>query len=364
MKTYPIPMVPGPVQVPEAVLRAYDINYGAPALEKEFLELYNQTETNLKQILGTRNPVVIQTGEGMLALWTALKSCLKPGDRVLSIATGVFGYGIADMARSIGAEVEVVELGYNESLVNLKPVEAAVDRFRPKMITVVHCETPSGTINPLEGLGRLKRDSGVRLLYADVVSSTGGDPVLVDERNIDLALGGSQKCLSAPPCMSFLSVSDAAWEIIEEIDYAGYDALKPFRTAQQNHRFPYTPYWHGMAALHAATELLMNEGLNNSFFRHREAGDYCRERAVKMGLSLFPAPDAVPSPTVTAIHVPEKTTWSRFDARLRAHGLVVGGSHGPMAGNVFRIGHMGAQADLELVRRAMDVLEEVIRLPE
>ena len=364
MKTYPIPMVPGPVRVPEAVLKAYDINYGAPALEIEFLELYNQTESNLKQILGTQNRVVIQTGEGMLALWTALRSCLRPGDRVLSIATGVFGYGIADMAESIGAEVEIIDLGYNESLLDLGPVEAAVDRFQPKMITVVHCETPSGTINPLEKLGRLKQTSGVRLLYADVVSSAGGDSVLADEWHIDLALGGSQKCLSAPPCMSFLSVSDAAWEMIDEIGYVGYDALKPFRTAQQNHRFPYTPYWHGMAALNTAAELLIGEGLNNSFFRHKEAGDYCRKRAADMGLTLFPAPDAVPSPTVTAIQVPEKTTWSRFDARLREHGLVVGGSHGPMAGKVFRIGHMGSQADMDLVRRAMDVLEEVMRRPE
>lgn len=364
MKTYPIPMVPGPVVVPQAVLDAYNVNYGAPGLETDFLDLYDRTEACLKQILGTRNSVVIQTGEGMLALWSALKSCLRPGDRVLSIATGVFGYGISEMAESIGAEVEVIGLGYNRTLDDLAPVEAAIDRFRPKMITAVHCETPSGTLNPLEKLGKLKKDSGVPLLYADVVSSAGGAPVSADALHIDLALGGSQKCLSAPPCMSFLSVSERAWDIIEEVDYAGYDALEPFRNARRNHRFPYTPYWHGMAALHAAAELLIAEGLDNSFLRHREVGDYCRKRATEMGLVLFPEPEAEPSPTVTAIRIPDHMTWNRLDARLRERGMAAGRSLGPMAGKVFRIGHMGAQADMDLVRQAMDILEEVIRIPE
>jgi aspartate aminotransferase-like enzyme len=353
-------MVPGPVQVPEAVLRAYMKNYGSADLEPEFLDLYNQTEGQLKHILGTEHPVVIQTGEGMQALWTALRSCLNPGDRVLAVATGVFGYGIGDMARAVGAEVKTVGLGYDETLGNLDRVEAAILEFKPKMITAVHCETPSGTLNPLESLGKLKKDLGVPLLYADVVASAGGAPVLSDAWHIDLALGGSQKCLSAPPAMSFLSVSPAAWEIIEQVNYAGYDALKPFRTAQENFYFPYTPYWHGMAALNAAAGLLLAEGLENSFARHQTAAQYCRKRVVEMGLSLFPSPNAVPSPTVTAVKVPGAITWPELDAKLRKKGLAAGGSYGPLAGKVFRLGHMGTQADMGLIQKALDVLAETV----
>lgn len=159
MKTYPIPMVPGPVKVPAQVLKAYETNYGSPDLEPEFLELYNKTESQLKTILGTKNQVVIQTGEGMLALWTALRSCLNPGDRVLSAATGVFGYGIGKMAESIGAEVKIIGFEYNETLNNLESVEKAIQEFKPKMITAVHCETPSGTLNPLDRLGKLKNNT-------------------------------------------------------------------------------------------------------------------------------------------------------------------------------------------------------------
>lgn len=363
MKTYPIPMVPGPVVVPGKVLEAYQTNYGSADLEDDYIDLYSRTEADLQQIMGTRNPVAVQSGEGMLALWAALKSCLIPGDRVLSIATGLFGEGIGDMAAAVGAEVKKIRLEYNQTISDsdIRAVEKAVVEFKPKMITAVHCETPSGTLNPLADIGRVKKVHGVPLFYVDAVASMGGTPVAVDDWNIDLCLGASQKCLSSLPDLAFVSISDAAWEIIGLVDYAGYDALKPFQTARAEKYFPYTPNWHSMAALNAAAELIIDEGLEHGFARHEEAAGYCRRCLSDMGLSLFPAPDAVPSPTVTAVNVPPGISWPEFDAKLRREGLVVAGNYGPLAGTVFRIGHMGTQADMALVKRAVDVIERVIR---
>lgn len=358
MKTYPIPMVPGPVQAHPAVLEAYRVDYGSADLEKEYIELYTRTETNLKAILRTRSRVVIFLGEGMMALWGALKSCLLPGDRVLAIATGVFGYGIGEMAASIGAEVRTVGLPYNETLSDLKDVRKAISEFKPKMITVVHCETPSGTLNPIDGLGRLKQEMGIPLLYVDAVSSIGGTPVLPDEWSIDLCLGGAQKCLSALPDTCFLSVSDKAWEIIEKVNYVGYDAIKPFKTAVEKHYFPYTPGWQATAGLNAGAEAVLKEGLDACFKRHAEVAAHCRKRLIEIGYSLYPATAAVPSPTVTAVIVPAGVSWSEFDQRLRRHGLVAGGSYGPIAGKVFRLGHMGTQACLGIVKQALEVLEK------
>ena len=360
MKTYPIPMVPGPVKVAQEVLDAYQINYGSGDMESEFLELYNQTEANLKKILSTQSQVVIQSGEGMLALWAALKSCLVPGDRVLSIATGVFGDGIGEMAASIGAEVRKVSLPYDETISDMEKIKQAVDQIKPKMITVVHCETPSGTLNPIAELGQLKKEAGVPLLYVDAVSSIGGAPVLTDEWNIDLCLGGSQKCLSALPDMAFLSVSDAAWDIIGRVGYVGYIALEPFRTAQAEHYFPCTPNWHGIAGLNAGAELILKEGLSNSFTRHEETAQLCRNKIRELGLTLFAAPDAVPAPTITAVNVPPGISWQKFDAGLRREGLVVAGSYGPLTNKVFRLGHMGTQADKDLVAQALDVIKKVL----
>lgn len=358
METYDIPLVPGPVRVPAAVRAAYQTDYGSADLEPEYLTLYAETQRRLGQIMGTANSFAIMTGEGMLALWSALKSCLKPGDRVVAVATGLFGEGIGDMARAIGAEVETVSFGFDEAATDLARIEAAIRRLRPKMITAVHCETPSGVLNPVAEIGRLKAERGVPLFYVDAVASIGGAPVLVDEWQIDLCLGGGQKALSALPDMSFLSVSEAAWAAIDAVDYPGYDALKPFRTALERAYFPYTPHWHGLAALHTAAGLLLEEGLEAVFARHAESAALCRQSLREMGLSLYPRDEAYAAPTVTAVTVPAWTTWAALDAALRQRGMAVGGNYGPLAGRVFRIGHMGSQADPALVQRGMAVLAE------
>jgi aspartate aminotransferase-like enzyme len=360
MQTYPIPMVPGPVVVPDSIRQVYLKPYGSGDLEPEFVELYTRTQRRLKAIFGTRDDIVIMSGEGMLALWSALKSCLVPGDRVLAVATGVFGYGIGEMAQSIGAEVKTVGFSYDETINDMARIEAAIAEFKPRMITAVHCETPSGTLNPLEELGRLKHAYRVPLFYVDTVAGAGGVPVLADDWNIDLCLGGSQKCLSAPPDMSFLSVSPKAWEIVDAVGYVGYDALKPFQTAVKTRFFPYTPSWQGVAALDMAAGMLLDEGLENSFNRHDAVSRVCRRRLVEMGIDLFPVSGAIPSPTVTAAMVPKGFSWETWDRRLRGEGLVAAGSYGPLAGKVFRLGHMGAQADMALMDRALDVIAGVL----
>ena len=357
MKTYQIPMVPGPVSVSREVLESGQVNFGSADLEKDYIELYKATEKALRKIMRTKNNVVIQTGEGMLALWSALKSCLLPGDKVLALSTGLFGYGIGGMAESLGCEVKTLGFGFDETFTDFELIEKAIREYQPKMITMDQNETPSGTMNPVAQIGELKEKYGVPLLYVDAVSGIGGSVVKTDEWKVDLCLGASQKCLSAPASMAFLSVSEQAWEIAEEVGYVGYDALLPFRTAVKSAYFPYTPYWQGMAQLYRACELLLEEGLAKAIVRHQQVAEYCRKRITAMGLKLYPAPDAVPSSTVTAVYVPSWISWKELDKRLREEGLVVGGNYGCLAGEVFRIGHMGTQANLNLVKEAMDILE-------
>ena len=360
MEKYLIPLVPGPVAVPQEILKVAARNFGSADCEPEYAALYRDTEGLLQKMMKTRERVVIQTGEGMLVLWTALKSTLKPGDRVLVLSTGLFGEGFGDMAKAIGCEVMTLDFGYDRTFHDFDAIEKAIVEFKPKMITMVQNETPSGTTNPVQEIGDLKVKHGVPLLCVDIVSGLGGTPVDVDAWHVDLALGGSQKCLSAPANMSFLSVSEGAWNIVKEVNYAGYEALLPFLTAPETGYFPYTPYWQGTAQLHKACELIFEEGLDSCIARHEKVAAYCRERIKDMGLKLYPAEDAVCSPTVTAVYVPEHMTWERLDSELRVQGMVVGGNYGKLAGKVFRIGHMGSQANINLIKEAMDILETVV----
>lgn len=360
----PIPMVAGPVTLHPDVVPAIARDYGSGQIEPDFLPYYKETADKLATLMNTDDDVVLMTGEGMLALWGALKSCLKPGDSIVTVGTGVFGDGMADMAESFGCKVTKVSLPYDSTIGqgdSLERIEEAVGRAKPVMITAVHCETPSGTLNPLAELGEIKRRLGVPLLCVDAVASLGGAYLDAKAWNIDLVMGGSQKCLSAPPSMSILSVSPTAWDIMAKVNYQGYDAVLPFKTIYEDGRCPYTPNWHGVAALNAGAQALLSEGMEEAFVRHEEVARQCREGLARIGLNIFPRVGAVSAPTVTAALVPPQHTWPGWRQALRDRGLIVSGSFGPMAGKVFRLGHMGTQADPELMKKALEAIEDALR---
>ncbi|MGL4648699.1 MAG: pyridoxal-phosphate-dependent aminotransferase family protein, partial [Caldilineaceae bacterium] len=261
-------------------------------------------------------------------------------------------------ARRCGANVQLVAFPYDQPI-DVDLVRDAAHEFQPHVVTAVHCETPGGMLNPLDELGAIAAEVEA-LFVVDVVASAAGVPVLVDEWKIDLGLVGSQKCLSLPPDLSMVSVSERAWELIRRADYAGYDALLPFRSAMAERSFPYTHNWHALAGLQVSLEMLAAEGMDDVFRRHLDVMLTCHTRLAGLGIRIYPAEASFASPTVTAAYLPDGWAWPRLREALRDEGMGVGGSYGPLAGQVFRIGHMGVQASHELVHRGMDVLEYVL----
>jgi aspartate aminotransferase-like enzyme len=355
-----LPFVPGPVRVPAAVLAAREHDFRSADLEPEFIELYSRVQDQLGTLMGTANRPAIMLGEGMIALWGAMKSCVAPGDRVLSVSTGLFGEELGQMARNLGAEVKQVSFGDDEAA-DPERVEAAVREFRPRIVTAIHCETPSGVLNPVAEIGSVLNRNEVELYLVDAVASIGGTPLDVDAARIDLCLLGSQKCLSAPPDLGIVSVSPGAWAAVRRVGYRGYDALAPFEHAVEEGWFPYTHSWHALAGLEAACGLLLKEGLPAVYERHDRAALRCREGVRELGLEIFPRDDKYSSPTVTAVKVPDSITWSELNRRFRERGLVVGGNWDRLGGKVFRIGHMGTQAQVGLVDEALGVIGESLR---
>ena len=354
-----LPFVPGPTTLHPDVAQVLANDYGSGLLEDDFLPFYAKTVSLLQPIFGTKNDIALMTGEGMVALWGALKSCLQQGDAVLCIGTGVFGDGFAPMAQALGCKVTLLEFAHNTTINTpeaLERIEAAIKQCQPKMITLVHCETPSGTCNPLAEVGALKKQYNVPLLCVDAVASAGGEPVNADTAHIDLLLVGSQKCLSAPPSMSMVAVSPAAWDIIKQVNYAGYDALLPFAAVLTKGEFPYTPYWHGVACLQAAAKALHDEGLEEVYARHAQVANRCRLGLQGMGITLFPLSTACYSNTVTAAFIPEQYTWASWQHALREQGLIVADTYGAAQGKVFRIGHMGTQARAGAMEQALEII--------
>ncbi len=359
MRTYPVGLVPGPTRVPEAVRQAYLTDYGSSDLEIEFFELYQATEAALQRILKTENRIAIMTGEGMLALWGALKSCLRPGDRVLAVGNGPYGVGIGKLAEGITGQLRTVRFDFDRPI-DLAEVEAAIAEYRPTMVTAVHCDTPVGNLNPVGEIGALVRRYDVPLFYVDTVSAAGGAALDVDGWGIDLALVGSQKCLAALPDLAMVAVSPRAWDIVHQVNYSGYDALAPWDGFVERRYTPYTLSWASTAALKVACDLILAEGLDTVLRRHADVAALCRKWVRAMGLDLYQQDEATASPTVTAVRVPKSLTWETLDARLRERGVVVGGSWDELSGHVFRIGHMGSQADVALVTAGLDALAAVV----
>ncbi len=354
------PLYPGPTSIHPEALKALSRDYFPARYSLAYAETYEYVCTSIQKICNTKNDVILLTGEAILGLWASLKSTLTTEDRVLAIGTGVFGDGFADMARAIGCEAKLISYPYNSTInnSNLAEIEEAIDSFKPTMITVVHCETPSGTLNPLDKLGELKKKKNVPLLVVDAVSSIGGTPIFADDWNIDILIGGSQKCFSCPADMTILSISSTAWEYIDKVSYVGYEALKPFMgIGYDPQKYPYTPHSSGVYALNSSLHSLELEGYENAFKRHLEVAEMCREGIKEMGLELYVEKGSIPSPTVTAVCVPNHWDWQAKQNQLLEKCTFLGGSLASLSGKVFRLGHMGIQADKIIMKRALEVLK-------
>ena len=360
MEHYRIGLVPGPVRVPENIRAAWSIDYGSSDLEDEFFSLYRDNQILTQKLLHTHNDIVIMSGEAMSILWAALKCTLRPGEKLLAVSSGLFGEGFADMARAFGVNAEVCAFPYDDVPDPQRVREHAL-RFRPRVITAVHCETPSGTLTPcLAEIGQIAREVGA-LFVVDFVSSAGGAELDVDACGIDIGLLGSQKVLSLTSSLSISSISPRAWEVIDDVNYSGYEAYASWRNVPESYYMPYTHDWHSMKALNISLNAIISEGISEVYARHEKAAKLCRDMGRNIGLELFPKHEEFCSPTVTAFYVPENITWPELDTSLRKRGVVVGGNYGPLAGKVFRIGHMGSQADCELVKEGMNIIAQIIR---
>ena len=346
-------MTPGPTAVPQRVRERMSEPMPNPDVEESFFDRYDDVCRKLQRVYGTDDDVVVMGGEGILGLEAAIASTVAPGDEVLCISNGLYGDGFADFVESYGGEPTVVGAEYTEPL-DVSGVEAALEAGEYKLATMVHCETPTGTLNDIEPVLELLDEHGV-LTIVDAVSSLGGTPV--PGEYIDINLGASQKAFSAPPGLTTAAVSDRAWEVATERDPDSlYTNLLPWRDTSE--RFPYTHLAANVAALDESLSLLLDEGLGSVYERHERAATRCRERGAELGLEPYP-PAERSAPTVTAFHLPGRAEALQEELASE-HDIVLSPGLGELADDILRVGHMGYNAEVEKVDRAMDALATVL----
>lgn len=317
-------------------------------LDPAFGAIYQDTVELLRRAFGTSVAPVILHGEAVLGLEAAAASLIGPGDVVLNLVSGMFGRGYGGWARRHAREVIEIEVPFDSAVPPASVAEALGRRPDITVVSVVHCETPCGTVNDLDAIAAVVAEHGA-LLIVDAVSSFGGIDCDVTAWGDCLVVTAPQKCLGGPPGLSLLHVSDAAWARMAVNPAAPRGSalsILDWRDAHLSSRpFPFTPSVSNVYGLRACLEQYLKEGGEAVRRRHRRAARAARAGAEALGLTLFAANPAIRSDTVTAVRVPDGIDERAVRAHARAEsGVMLSGGQGDLAGAVLQIGHMGPGA--------------------
>ncbi len=356
----PLIMTPGPTQVHEEVRRAMSAEITNPDLDENFYKFYKNTCESLQEILNTKNEVLILNGEGILGLEAACASLIEPGDRILCIDNGIFGKGFGDFAKMYGGDVHYFTSDYRKAL-SIDEVKEFLRKDHDfKIATLVHCETPSGITNPIDQICPLLKEYGI-LSVVDSVSAIGGERLKTDEWKVDIVLGGSQKCLSAPPGLTFLSISQDAWNKILYRKHpvtSFYCNLSHWKNWYEEKWFPYTQPISDIFALKTAVERWQRKG--DALARHSRIAAAVRYSLTHAGLELYPFDGF--SNTVTTVLVPGGVSFKEIHALLLLeHNILIAGAFDFLKDKVFRIGHMGENCYEDKLYLTLKALDKVLR---
>ncbi len=332
-------MIPGPVPIAPRVQRAM----GRPMFGhrgEEFGAIYDECREILAELFRTSNEVFVISGSGTASMEAAIGNVIGKDDTIITIENGKFGERLCDIGERYG---NAVKLQYDWGTpIDLGAVEAALENGA-KAVAMVHNETSAAIKNPVEEVAKLAHKHGA-LFIMDAITTVGGDTVEVDKWGVDLAFMGSQKCIAAPPGLSAITVSDAAWDaIVDKPPY--YLDLKAYRKSGSNSptQTPYTPGVPLISAMCEALRIVKEEGMQQRKHRHAQGAAAVRAAAGALGIELFPKIDKYHSysNTVTAMNIPEGITDKQLRGGMLDMGIQISGGQSHLKGKIFRIGSMG-----------------------
>jgi aspartate aminotransferase-like enzyme len=363
MKKADLLMIPGPTPLPEAVREVM----GRPAIghrSAEFKDVLKRVFPNLQWIFQSKNQVFLYTASGTGAMEAALSNTLNAGDRVLALVNGVFSHRWAEIAKTLGLQVETLDVPAGEAhtpAMLQEYLEAQKDTDY-KAILLNHSETSTGVLSPIRELTQVIRQTHPQALtIVDTITSLGATEFALDEWDIDIAVSGSQKGFMLPPGLSFLALSDRAWQAHQHCQHPGYYFnFTRYQKAQLENTTPYTPATPQILGLDVALKLMQEEGLENMILRHKTLSRMTRAGVKAMGLELFVKEAQNASPSVTSFLPPEGLTVDAIRAGLKKRfGIVIADGQKELKGKIMRIGHLGHVSEREVLA-TLSALESVL----
>ncbi|MGG5461050.1 pyridoxal-phosphate-dependent aminotransferase family protein [Clostridium sp. B9] len=358
MKCEKIIYTPGPTNASENVRMARALKTTNPDIDVEFVEFYKETCEKFGEIINTKNQCYILCGEGILGLEAACASLTEKGDKVLVIDNGLYGRWFDGFVSMYGGEVTYFTGDYKKEI-DIEALSKFLEgNHEFKYATVVHCDTPTGVLNPIDKICPLLKSYGI-LTVVDSVSAMVGEELKVDEWKVDIAIGGSQKAFSAQPGLTMVSISKDASKAMEnrESPVIGfYCNLNIWKDYYKNKWFPYTMPISDIISLRTAIDNILEEGKENVILRHKKIGEATRTALKEYGLNLFLGNGY--SNTVTAVEIPSEIGALNLKKYLdKEYNLLMSTSLDKYEDKLLRIGHMGENARLEGIVYALNSID-------
>jgi aspartate aminotransferase-like enzyme len=335
-------MTPGPTPVPPQVAAALSlpmVHHRAP----EFRELLTGLLARLRQVFRTESDVLLYAGSGTACMDGAVANLCSPGDRVLVVSAGNFGERWIGIANAYGCDVQTLAYEWGETP-SADDVARKLDELGgAHAVFLTHSETSTGVVSDIEEIAARSRPSGA-LVVVDAISSLAAVPLEMDAWGLDVVVSGSQKALMCPPGLGLVAASERASEAAARSTSPRF-FLDWQRTRESQAdtpaATPFTPAIPIVRGLAVAVDLLLAEGLEAAFERHRKLGRAARAGVKAMGLELF-SPDDDSSAVVTAIRMPEGVDAGAVIRTLSERfGITMEGGRKALRGKIVRIGHIG-----------------------
>jgi alanine-glyoxylate transaminase / serine-glyoxylate transaminase / serine-pyruvate transaminase len=355
---------PGPSAVHPRVLRTMStelIGY----LDPEWLSLMDEEQALLRAVFQTQNTMTFpMSGTGSAGMETAYCNFVEPGDTVVIGCNGYFSERMCEMAKIYGANVKRIEKPWG-GIFTPAEIEAALVQNKPvKILALVHGETSTGALQPLEGMADVVHRHGAFFLI-DCVTSLGGVPLNIDAWGIDVAYSGSQKCLGCPPGLSPFTANDRAREALYRRKtrvpnwYLDLTMIEKYWNQERvYHHTPSTTLHYGFRE---GLRLVLEEGLDNRWLRHQAVAEYLWEKMETLGLKLF-VPREHRLPSLNTVCIPDGVDDAAVRTSLReTYNIEIAGGFGPLKGKIWRVGLMGFSCRRENVTLFSEAMREILQ---
>ncbi|PQV63604.1 alanine-glyoxylate aminotransferase apoenzyme [Abditibacterium utsteinense] len=338
-------------------------------LDPEFLGIMSNVGTMLKRVFKTENPITgAIPGTGTAGMEAALCNLIEPGDHVLALVFGYFSNRMKQMAERMGAVVTMLERPWGTAFTNEEVEVALRGMEKPKVVMVVHAETSTGILQPIDEITKIAHKYGA-LVVVDAVTSLAGCPLLTDEWDTDVVFSGTQKCIGAPPGLSPITFNPRAMDAIRNrkvpvqswyFDMSLVETYWGDQAGGGGRAYHYTAPSNALFGLHEALRMTLIEGLENRHARHELHSKALMTGLQTMGLDPF-AQEGYRLWQINAVKVPKGLDDQAVRTRLlKDYNIEIGAGLGPVKGQIWRVGVMGYSANRSNVLLLLSAMEDIL----